>query len=362
MNDPTEDRLRAALTDRAGAARTSPDALDGVFGRVARHRRAVRVAAGAGTAFALVAGGLVASAAMRTDERVAPGDVASAPPSQAPSPTPSVAPTAPAYAADRAIVAMRDGRLVEISTTTGEEIRTLAEWEADAMDWSPDRKLLAVVQNCLLVLFDAKTGDLRSDLGNARHPAFSPDSTKLASVPCKENEKNADVTLLDIPKRTHTTFVAPSPTPYTGQPSYMQDLEGLSASSGLEWTDDRHLLVLRNYEGAYEAMLLDVTSDREIADGERTSIRADALAAHDGVLYWTDSPFYPDPEAGPTKVFRRAPGQADAMLFERADVVRQLTLDDRGTLLFVDKTGLWRWDESSGTAVLITRDAVAVAA
>jgi hypothetical protein len=348
---------REDRADRAGRARTSPDALDGVFGRVARHRRAVRALAGGGAALALVAGGLVANAATHGPARrtlVADGSPTTSP-SLSTSPSVSVSPTPDESddlnASNRAVVATRDHHLSVIDTTTGEEMHRIGTFEAKELAWSPDRKTLAVVQGCILMLWDVESSNPRGDLGNAHAPAFSPDGTMLASSPCG---KATTVDVLDLAKgEVVKSYPAASPSP-----DLSNSFEANASVTSLVWRDDRTIAVASHYEGAIEVRLLDVRSDRTLGDTTALDAAADHLAGGSR-LYGSLECCYPEWDK-PTTVWELAGGKA-VTRFDHPSSITSLAVDRRGAVLFVDEEGLWRWN-GAGVPVLVDRNVVAVAA
>jgi hypothetical protein len=353
-----EDRLRDALSARAGSARTSPDALDGVFGRVARRRRNARLAA-AGTALSVIAVSLVATAALRTPGG---GDVvATAPTSPAVSGSATVSatasPTPPVPPPNRALVVLRLGRVVEVDTTTGAIVRDVVATKvpkAADVAWSPDRSRLVVQDGCILALYDAATGALEGDLGNGASPAFSPDGTRVVSTSCGDG--NA-VTVTPLGREGSRSY--PAPELDDTKPVDTQQ-ESLAQVHRAGWYDDDRIAVTREYEGAWETLLLDTRTDRRLADADPMGLSADYVAGDGASFVWSESCCYPEWEK-PTKVMRMTGGRRPAKVVFEHPAVRDLAVDGLGQVLVVDDEGLWSWN-GTGAPRLVVPDATAVGA
>lgn len=353
-----EDRLRDALAGRAAAARTSPDALDGVFGKVSRHRRNVRVAAAAGTALSIAAVSVIASGAFRSpserDSQLA-GE-----PSPSASTVATASPTPSAPLLDRAIVALKDKRIVEISTTTGAVVREITTWDTKSppteLAWSPDRNSIVVAQGCSLMLTDAATGDPTVDLGNGRAPAFSTDGSRVAYDSC---ETGGGFGVVDVSSREEKTF--PNPEPTSDPATSMQDLDVLSNVTSVAWLDESRVVVARVYEGGQDTIVVDVDEARTMRDYAEAGFQAELVATNGTYLAATEFccsyGTYPKES---TDVLRREGTGPAKVVFTHPAAVSHLALTAEGHVVFVSKETLWRWD-GSGQAEIVLRDVTALA-
>lgn len=358
-----EDRLRDALSARAGAARTSPDALDGVFTKVSRHKRNVRVAAAAGAALSLAAVSVVASAALRTDgggDRVAtsPSVTVSAAPapstSLSPSPSPSPSAVAPRVTA---FVARADDRIVEIDVASGAVLRTVVTAPGSHRTYvgvSRDHRRLAYSdRGCHVRVIDLATGKTVREVAGSV-PALSPDGDRVAVADCDDSETSS-VVVTDLATGTARRYApAPNPTPTPGH----LDIDRLAAVSSLAWVNGRTIAVARMYESEEELLLLDVRDDRWLTDGDRTGAAVGAVATRGGPLVGDEECCYPEWDE-PTKVVRvRASGGDPETLFTVAAGITSIAVGADGTILYTSGDALWRWN--GGRPRLLLRGAVAV--
>ncbi|HEX8002242.1 MAG TPA: hypothetical protein VF519_06070 [Mycobacteriales bacterium] len=362
MNHNPEDRLRSALGARADAARTSPDALDGVFGRVARHRRNVRLATGAGAALSLVAAAAIANAALRPsgpNDRVipaspSPGVVTTAPPSPA---TTTVATTPPPPPPVTAFAVLKDRRVAELDVRTGDVLRTVGTVGASAdtrIDVSADRRRVAyATAQCRIAVVDLASGDTLRTVGGYA-PALSPDGGRVAVAKCFDGgNEPPTVVVTDVASGTSRSYTtrAKSGTPFE------QDVAMLSGVHALAWRDAGTVAVTRTYEGAVETLLLDLARDRYLNDAARSGEYFSDVAAHGGALYGTEECCMPEWDK-PTKVVRLDGGRR-TVLFQRPGGVTDLSVEPGGTVVFVSGERLWRWD-GGGAAKQVRTGVLAV--
>lgn len=347
-----EERLLAAFAERAGRASVSPDALDHVFRRVARHRRTMRVAAVTGVAASVLTTAVAAALLRPAEDRAAPVRPAPTtvvtPPASTP---PQVKPVAP----DRAVVAFADGRLVEVSTATGAAVRTIT-----ALPQAPDGPRLAWARNrervyysrpgCTVGAFDESTGD-DVPLGPGRAPAVSSDATRVAVMPCDSGTGIVIHRVAGGPSRRIEIERAT----LTPQPGDYQDVVGLAALTSVTWWDDDEILVSLDYEGPLEPLRVDVDEDRSLRDGEEVDVPSGAVAGHDGTFYTAIRCCYPE-WAERDAIERIAP--THGVLYRHSAPITEIAVDGTGTVLFLDRAGLWRLD--GGRARLVVRGAVAV--
>jgi hypothetical protein len=339
-----EDRIRAALDDRAARARTSPGALDGVFRRVSRHRRNVRVAASLAAA-SVVAVAAVAVAAGRT-----PGDRFVVQPTATPTPTATVTAAPP----DRAYVLLKgDDHVIEVDTTTGTVLRDVvaAPFGAGDLTTDADRAVLAFeTEGCNVTVVDTRTG-ATSELAGGR-PALSPDGLSLATTGCDDGT----VVVTDLATGTRTVYArrrGPSVPPDT------VDVEALAHPASLAWLDTRHLAIARVYETAEDMLVLDLDADRSLSDATPAPVAFDHVTALHGVAIGAEACCMPDWDK-PTKIARLHAGERE-VLFEANPGVDQITTDHTGAVLYGDMDGVWRWDGGDAPRLLLRGNVLGVA-
>jgi len=343
-----EDRLRSALDARAAAARTSPDALDGVFGKVARHRRNVRVAAVAGTALSVVAVSAVAMASLGVDKGrdiVATSPSVSAPAashSPAPAPTPT-----PVPAVSRIAVILGDGRLVEVDAATGAVLDEVTPVKKPEMVFAYSRTRRSVVVG------DPRTcGDLyevsvatgtRRRVASGYVPAFSPDGRYLATAACLDSseDQRSPVAVFDLTTGTSTTLW-PAKRP-ANWPEGTFHHDTTVAVHALHWQDADTLLVTRSYESTEDTIRVEVGKDTSLVNRPVVTWGVNTLFAKAGKTYGTFFCCMPEWEDPVTFVRVRTAEKFDtvftvpkgtALFYERVT----------GALLYTTPAGLWRWD------------------
>lgn len=357
-----EDRLTAMMTARAGAARTSPDALDHVFGRVARHRRNVRLATGAGAVLTVAALAVGATTLRGGEQGLQPTTPSASAPAGSPTATPTGSPTAappsPTTPAappdDRAVVVLSDGRIAEISTTTGAEVRSIGRVpgrvEPDGLAWSPDRSVVYYVVECRVFALPVGGGAAR-EVAQGQAPAVSPDGSQLAVTECGSGR---GLRVVDLAGGRVTTYAG-----FSDDPDDF--FRGRTFPVDVAWYDDHRLLVAVAYEGNDPVVVLDTRTDRSLDDARQLREVVPArVAARHGTAYGLEDCCYPEhdrPEevsefdvtSGSARRATTFPGQSAS-----------LTVDAAGTLLTVNETGVWRW-RGAGPPTLVRRGAIAVA-
>lgn len=358
----TEDRLRAALSDRAGSARTSPDALTSVFGRVARHRRNTRLAAAASVVAVAVAGTAFATTLRSGTDSLQPiGPTASTSPVAPPSPTPSmVVPSQPVFPDDSVVVLLADGRLAVVSTTTGDEIEslgTLADPSTDrfSLDWSPDRRHVYYTSGeCRVIEYDVTTKKTRH-VADGYRPAAGPVG-QVAAVGCQ-----GGIVVTDTESGRDWEY----------EPSaVMVDDAGEAEEPfavSVAWLDGTALVAARAFEDAATMALVDRTKERPWDEAQYLDHRADRIVSDDHGTLFASLVNYGNGSAPPTTEFfqmsdldieRGATAYGREYLFTAPGDVRQLAVDGRGAVLYVDDSGLWR--RHDGPPELIKEGVVAV--
>ncbi|HWL35144.1 MAG TPA: hypothetical protein VNQ77_03025 [Frankiaceae bacterium] len=373
-----EERLRAALADRAERARTSPDALDAVFGRVARHRRAVRLTAALSVACVAVAGAAFAAgtrpgtdavrpitsapatASPTTDE---PTETAtpSASPSATPTPEGAFVPVRVTFPDDTALVVLADRRVVAISTTTGAERATFgtlppasADGPSGSLDWSSDRAhVVYEAGDCRLHRLDVANGT-STPLGRGRDPQIAADG-RVAAIGC---ESGTDVLVIDPVTRRSTSYAARDKDA-TDDRGYPDLWERQAYVASVAWSGDHHLVVARGYEGALDVRIVDLATGKAFASdpADHVAVGRTTVAA----LHCC----YPGENGADTTTFFTVPDVLDRRrptpreeTFTHPGNVHSLTLDARGAVLYVAADRLWRW--SGGEPRLIRRGVAAV--
>ena len=358
----TEDRLRAALSDRAVSARTSPDALSSVFDRVARHRRNTRLAAAA-SVVAVAAAGTAFAATLRSDtdalRPVTPPTVSPAPASPTPSATTSLVPLTPVFPEDAAVVLLADGRLVVASTTTGEVLDSFGKpthprTDRYSLDWSPDRRYVYYTSgDCRIVEFDLATRKTRQ-VADGYRPAAGPVG-QVAAVGCQGGLVVTDTVSGRVSK------YAPSAVDES------EEAEGSFAVS-VAWLDGTALVAARAFEEASAIALVDRTEERAWDEATYLDHRANWIVSDDrGTLYASLVNYGNGSRPPSTEFFKisnldveRGANYGRAYLFTVSGDARQLAVDARGAVLYVDDRGLWRRDD--GAPELILEGVVAVGA
>ncbi|HEV2889488.1 MAG TPA: hypothetical protein VGX28_03860 [Frankiaceae bacterium] len=350
-----EDRLRSAMEERAGAARTSPDALDGVFTRVARHRRNVRIAAAAGSAMSIAAVVLVANAAIggRGGADVVPASptptVAASSAAGTPTPTASASPTAspePTDSVTAIAVALPDRRLVLMDGATGTVLRTIATLRSGEhpVELSPTHRWVVVApeSGCTLTLVEVATGD-RTTLRGQRVARFSPRDARLAYAGCADSAREGTpVVVRDMRTGTERTLASPRrPANWPQTTQFMDELTGVEAVS---WRDDDVLVVSRAYEDYTDTLTLDVRTADDLGD----SRRYEGAAVHftyGGRYYGVHACCYPDwdQRAQLVEWTLRESGSTKRTVMAAPDALASGGVDGSGALVYVDNGDLWRW-------------------
>ena len=346
----TEDRLQAALAARAAVARTSPGALDGVFGRVARHRRNVRIAA-----LASVVAVAVAGTAFATTVRPGRSSIEPVTPTGQPTGQPTRGP-----AGERVLVMLADGRLAEVSATTGEDVRTFDPITEDlgedpGLAWD-GRYLYYGTADCRVLERDTSTGQTR-EVTRGRNPDVGPLGA-IAAVGC---DGKSVVVVDSEADPVETRYEMPH------EPTFEDGDSDLSTVRAVAWADRDRLFVTRTYETAERPVLVDRTRPRGdevlLLDG----LAADYVAAiGDGDVVSATLCCYTDAQPASTTFHHQGVGPEPG-LYVRAElfavprrVEPGITVDGSGAVLFVDADGLWRWQQESAPR-LISRGVVAVA-
>jgi hypothetical protein len=355
-----EDRIRDAMAGRAAAARTSPDALDGVFTRVARRKRNTRLAAAGGTALSVVAVTAIAGAALRSPS----GEVTPAAPTPSVAvtvgtPVPTPRPTAVARPKDRAFVVLKDHRLVEVSTSSGAVLRTVTRLPADTneISVSPDHASVFFSDSCRVVRVDVASG-ARKDLGPGYAPALAPDGRHLAAADCTDDGVDGiPVVVTDLATGKRTTYGAKDPGP---SPDGTMNMYVLSAPRELAWVDSHTVAVARVYEEQEELLLLDIDKNRWMNDATGTRTGVTHLAIARGAILGSDECCMPEFDK-PTGLIQVVQGGEPRTLLQRRDGIRDLAVDDRNVVLFVSGGSLWSWNWQGQPRRLLA-NAVAVAA
>ncbi|HEU0131599.1 MAG TPA: hypothetical protein VFQ85_11490 [Mycobacteriales bacterium] len=361
-----EERLAAALADRAAAARTSPDALDGVFHRVASHRRRTRAAAGAAIALALVASAAVATNALRPDaatlEPVAPAPTAppTSPPPATATPTRPAHPAVAGYPDDSAVVVGADRRVLVVSTTTGAQRAQLGRLPADAtgsgLAWSPDRSLVYFERGGCRVAAMDRTGAVR-DVTTGTAPAVSPDGRRLATAACPapyvQGAPAGGVIVTDLRSRRVTPIrgLPQDPRPdYTPPPS----------ATSVTWFDAHTLAVAVAWEDPEDVVVVDVDRDRDLGHGERLHVAVGDLVARGDTRLAVTTCCMPDWTERARILRLPWRGTRTATLLTFHEEAGSVELDRAGQVLFRAREGLWRWRPGSAP-VLVRRGVTAVA-
>jgi hypothetical protein len=366
-----EDRLAGALHDRAAAARTSPDALDGVFRKVATHRRRTRAVSGAGLAVALVAGGVATAAVMRPGkDSLTPVPPASqgvtATPSESESPSPSApasasvspSPSVPVAIPDKsAVLLLADRRVAVVSTTTGEELASLGTLPSDAegsrLAWSREGdKVWFGRSGCRIGVLDTTTGEV-GDAGTGTDPNLSPGGTKLAAVACDRPDAHGNgVVVTNLATGAVKTYQGIAPWPEGGAPSLARTLD---------WLDDTRLAVAVAWEDPEGVVVLDTTKDEKLNDGTWLRINVESPFKHGDELLGVQRCCNPDLDK-PVKLVRwtiedKAP--VAVLTLGDSDPVLDVDTDAAGQVLILREDGLWRWD-GHGAPKLVRRGATAI--
>lgn len=331
----TEDRLQAALAARAAVARTSADALDGVFGRVARHRRNVRIAALASVVAVAVAGTAFATTARDGRDTIQPVT-----PTVRPSGPASVPVPAPERPEDgRALVLLSGGRLAEVSTTTGEDVRTfdpIAEnlGEDPGLAWD-GRYLYYDTADCRVLERDTTTGQTR-EVTRGRNPALSPLGA-IAAIAC-------DGTAVVVVDSEADPVEARYAMPY--DPSFVD--QNVSKARAVAWADRDTLFVTRSYRDAEDAAVIDRTRPRGNEALAMSVVANDVATKGDGDVITATGCCSTDQEPPLTVFYDQGVGTepgmyAQAELFSIPRRIEPgITVDATGAVLFVDADGLWR--------------------
>ncbi|HVF06618.1 MAG TPA: hypothetical protein VNA20_17405 [Frankiaceae bacterium] len=377
-----EDRLRAALGERAAAARTSPEALDRVFHRVGRHRRNVRAAVAGLAVVAVVAGTAVAATGRGGTGALQPvgPPAASTPPADrtpVPTTTPRARPTrAPAvpsptlperpsptttarpetFPKDSAMALLRDGRIAVVSTTTGEPLATVGRLpgpadERASVEWSPDRRRVYYdTGDCSIVELLVATGTT-SPVGPGRRPEVAPDG-RVAAIGC------ADGVAVYEPGTWRRSFFPDNERSDNPGPSW----DASAATADVAWEpagESLGLLLTRIGYEAYEMLWLDVENAAEVQSGHAAGPAAGLVDVTAG-RYLTATYCCRnggEPRSTLTRSASRDDGAPREVVHHGAEVT-DVAADLAGTALFVDATGLWRID--GDTTRLLSRDVVAV--
>lgn len=378
-----EERLRAALTDRADATRTSPDALSGVFSRVAARRRAVRVATAGGAALALVAGVAFASTlgggtdALRPTRTVPIGTETPAPeptPSDLPTPVePTVTASASAspsptaagspspeqpgpFGDDTAAAVLADGRLALLSTTTGDVVRWLGRPKDMAgepsVDWSPATRLVYHdAGDCTIVETNLATHATRV-VGRGRRPAVGPDGRVLA-IRCAGGVVLHDPRSGATREYPHRRDVEGSATPEDAYADY----------TSVAWDptpDIDFAVVARTYTHPMSLVSLDLASSDEMEAAHHASDVEGELVDYTGGKVVTATYCCRMGQSGRTTTIHRydnLDGDNQVQYLHPAPVTH-LAQDARGTILVVSADGLWRYHGDE--RLLLRKDVVAV--
>jgi hypothetical protein len=371
-----EDRLRAVLTDRADRARTSPDALGAVFGRVAQRRRRTRTGVALGVTATLLAGTAFASSLRAGTDAIRPADptpVVSYPvatpevtespvPTESPAPTPTRAPettptaTPAGFPADSAVAVLADGAVVVLSTTTGEVLAAvgkaaLAGDERPTVEWSPDRSRVYVDGgDCRIVETVVATQATRA-VGEGRAPEAHEDG-RVAAVGCD------DGVAVFHPDGKRDFY----PHNRKSGPDVARGYDAVADTVNVAWEpaiDVDGLLLSRTYTDQVELLWLDVATASEVQSGHSTGVVAELVeATGDRYVTATFCCRMGGPGRSSTLEVRERTYYSDPVRsLEHPQEITHVALDRKGNALFVDATGLWRVDETR--AVLVRRGVLA---
>jgi hypothetical protein len=365
----TDDRLRAALADRAAQASPSPDAYRAITEKV-RRRRVVGRLQLAGGLVATVAVAAVAVTLVDTDPAARPGPVVPATGEPTPTPaaptsppataTPSGPPSATAapgvLAEGEAVAFLEDGRLVALSAVDGSVRRVLHDFGPDrkpagAPAISPDRSSVVVSTDdeqptdCVqtLTLVDLATGRT-TDLGAGRHPAISPDGRRLASI-STATQCNTDAPLvlrdLDGGNRVVIPVDGPSPDPTAG-PAYL---------AAVTWhADSRRVYVVEDWESDPILRLVDPAVHRAARDGERVpTAKTAAFPVRRGPgLVYLHTCCYPEHKEPSSLRLYTGPGQDREIVSAPPNELTPFAVGPDGDVLFRRTTRLYRHDPETG--------------
>lgn len=371
-----EDRLRSALSARADAATTSPDAYTGVRDRIRRHRRMFQLQVASG-ALALSVLALVAVVELRpTNNAFVPVDPT---PTASLDPTPSAAPTTPHSTPSPEVLATEtradtmvavqsvDGAsdtlpLVLMSARTGEVLRVLGKVPADpstsysdGLAISADRETVYFVGpggdhcNPSLMAVDVSTGEA-TKVATGRLPNLSPDGRQIAVVTgCGPHR----VTVVDLQSRTSRTYTTIPP---TASPDDFFEQNALVTD--VAWEDAGHLLAARVYEGAVDMVRLTLDGGAPPA-ALKHAVNEVERRGSETLSLWDCC--YPEHTRQEIRRLDLS-GTGYTTLLSRPTAIRDLQIDNRGVVLFhLGRNEVWRWDDRASQPRRITRSVAAIA-